>query len=354
MKRVPSFVAQFPLSGEIAGSSLVNPVHFLLFRTQGKNHTIRFMRKLLLFVLLAAAPALLKAQYYWDFGGGVGAANALTDMGGNELTRRDFVSDMKLPMTRISATGFARYKVASMFSIKASLNYMRIKGDDKLSSNPGRHYRNLNYVNNLWEVNAQCQWFFYEVNDLGHTYRYKDNFRAYIGLGAGAVYHNPKTMYNGEYVKLRPLMTENHRYTKVTAVIPASAGFYFTINKHYRIGWELCWRTTFTDYLDDVSTQYADPATLSSPLAVALANRTDVAEANAYQPGFANNYGVYQQPDGTMHFNKRGDPTHNDSYLSTNVEFSYVIRGKSSLYRSHYSSIFKGKKYKKRKVRAKF
>lgn len=312
------------------------------------------MRRFLLFVLLAAAPFAAKAQYFWDFGIGAGAANALTDMGGNELTRRDFVADLKLQMTRQSVSAFARYKVGQMFSIKSTFSFMTIRGDDKLSSNPGRHYRNLNYKNNLFELNAQCQWFFYEVNDLGHTYRYKDNFRAYIGLGAGAVYHNPKASYNGDWVALRPLMTENHRYTKVTAVIPASAGFYFTINKHYRIGWEICWRTTFTDYLDDVSGNYADPTTLSSPLAATLANRTDPADANSYQPGFANNYGVYNEPDGTVHFNKRGDPTHNDSYLSSNIEFSYVIRGKSSLYRSHYSSMFKGKKYRKRKVRAKF
>jgi hypothetical protein len=185
------------------------------------------------------------------------------------------------------------------------------------------------------------------------------------------MYHNPKAYYvapghaadDGEWVALRPLMTENHSYTKVTMTIPAEVGFYFTINKHYRIGWNLCWRTTFTDYLDDVSTQYADPSTLSSPLAVALSDRTDHAAANAYGAaltppsyGFGNNfgYGSYVDDQGVQHFNKRGDPTHNDSFITSNVEFSYVIRGKSSLYRSHYGGLFKGKKGKHRKVRAKF
>lgn len=313
------------------------------------------MRKLLLFVILVAAPLLSKAQYYWDFGGSVGVANYLGDMGGKDLTRRDFISDIKLPQSRQYATAFARYRFAQMFSAKASLNYITIRGADSLSTNPGRYYRNLSFRNYMWEFNGMCQFFFYEVNDLGHTYRYKDNFRAYIGLGVGALYHNPKAYYNGEWVALRPLMTEGHRYSKVTMTIPAAIGFYFTINKHYRIGWELNWRTTMTDYLDDVSRNYVDPSTLST-LGAALANRTDVAEANAYQAGFANNYGVYTEPDGTTHYNKRGENgfARNDSYLTTSVEFSYVFRGKSSLYRSHYSSIFKGKKYKHRKVRAKF
>ncbi|HTL80542.1 MAG TPA: DUF6089 family protein [Bacteroidia bacterium] len=322
------------------------------------------MRKLLLFALLIAAPVMVNAQYYWDYGGGIGAANYLGDIGGKELTRRDFVPDMKLQETRLTASAFARYKLSQMFSLKGSLVYSNIRGYDSLTTNPPRHYRNLSFSNNIWEVNAQCQWFFYEVNDLGHTYRYKDNFRAYVGLGLGGALHNPKAQLSigpGQpWTKLRPLMTENHKYSKVTFVIPASAGFYFTINKHQRIGWEFCWRTTFTDYLDDVSTIYADPSTLQ-PAALPFADRTDHVAANTWgannnSPGFGNNfgYGTYTDTDGNIHFNKRGDPTHNDSYMTTTVEYSYVFRGKSSLYRSHYSSMFKGKKYKHRKVRAKF
>lgn len=321
------------------------------------------MRKLILFTVIALAPVVGKAQYYWDFGGGVGVANILGDMGGKELTRRDFVADLKFQQTRQAANLFARYKIAQMFSIKAGINYQCLRGADSLSTNPGRYWRNLSFRNQTWEAAATCQFFFYEVNDLGHTYRYKDNFRAYIGLGVGAMYHNPKAYYQDEWVALRPLMTENHKYTKVTMTIPAEVGFYFTVNKHYRIGWNLCWRTTFSDYLDDVSTVYVNPADLQSPLAVALYDRTNHTAANAYgaslqdpDPGFGNNFGYYPQADqdGNLIFNKRGDPSHNDSFITSNVEFSYVIRGKSSLYRSHYGGLFKGKKGKHRKVRAKF
>ncbi|CAN5123810.1 hypothetical protein BH09BAC5_BH09BAC5_24690 [soil metagenome] len=313
------------------------------------------MKKLVLFSLVVLSPLLGKSQYNWDFGGGLGAANILGDMGGKELTRRDFVSDLKFQETRMAANGFARYKLSRNFSIKGGINYACLRGADSLSTNPARHYRNLSFKNNTFEASATCQFFFYEVNDLGHTYRYKDNFRAYIGLGLGGLYHNPKALYNGSWVALRPLMTENHKYTKVTMTIPAEIGFYFTLNKHYRIGWNLCWRTTFSDYLDDVSSNYADPATLSSPLAVALADRTNHVAANAYEHGYGNNFGYAQSiVDGNPHFNKRGDPTHNDSYITSNFEFSYVMRGKSSLYKSHYGNLFKGSKSKHRKVRAKF
>jgi hypothetical protein len=299
------------------------------------------MRKLLLFSALLALPALSHAQYYWDVGGGIGAANYLGEMGGKELTRRDFVSDMKLQETRSSASAFVRYKLTPSFSLKGSVNFATLRGADSLSTNIGRSYRNLSFRNNVWELATECQYFFYEVNDLGHTYRYRDNFRAYIGLGVGAALHNPKTMYDGNWVALRPLETEGKHYTLVTLTVPASAGFYFTIHKRQRIGWNLTWRTTFTDYLDDVSTKYVKLP--DGSLAAAVANRTD--ERPNTDPVIAASF---------LPGNKRGDSSHNDSFLTTNVEYSYVLRGKSSIYRSKYGSIFKGQKYKRRKVRAKF
>jgi hypothetical protein len=322
------------------------------------------MRKLVVLAILLALPMISKAQYYWDFGGGVGVANFLGEMGGEELTRRDFIADMKLVETRSAMNGFARYKINPMFSVKAGISWAVVRGADSLCTNPARYYRNLNFKNNLFEAAAEFEWFFYEVNDLGHTYRYKDNFRAYVGLGVGGIYHNPKAFYNGDWVALRPLTTEGIRYTQVVLDIPASLGFYFTINKRYRIGWNLSWRTTFSDYLDDVSTFYPDPSLLPNAEAVALSDRTNHAAADAfgaasptYGAGWGNNFGysTYVDADGNQHFNKRGDPTHNDSYITSSVEFSYVYRGKSSIYKSKYGNIFKGKsRGKHRKVRAKF
>ncbi|HEU4716263.1 MAG TPA: DUF6089 family protein [Bacteroidia bacterium] len=316
------------------------------------------MKKLLFAAVIVLTPFIARAQYFWDFGVGVGGSNYLGEMGGKQLTRRDFVMDIKMKETRQAVNGFARYKISPQFSIKGNLSYACIRGADSLCTNEPRYWRNLNFRNQMFELSAECQYFFYEINDLGHTYRYRNNFRAYIGLGIGGLYHNPKGNFNGTWIALRPLETENVRYTKVTLTIPATAGFYFTVNKHYRIGWCIDWRTTFSDYLDDASTFYVQNTV---PGAAAVADRTNHAAANAWgaqnsNPGFGNNFGyqTWTDSDGNVHLNKRGDPTHNDSFITTSVEFSYVIRGKSSIYKSHYSYMFKGKKYKHRKVRAKF
>lgn len=302
------------------------------------------MRKLLLLACTLALPLLSEAQYLWDFGGQAGASNYLGEMGGKEKTRRDFVADMKLSKTEFTLGGFARYKLNPLISTQLAVNWVRIEGADYKSSNPGRVGRNLSFQNNIIEAALTGQVYFYDVPDLGHTYRYRNDFKMYAFAGVAGFYHNPRTHYNGEWVDLQPLETEGVHYSRVGVAIPVGLGLYFTINKRHRIGWEFDWRTTFTDYLDDVSTTYADPSTLSSEEAIALANRRNelgnkagVPAPNNYNPG-----------------SKRGDPTHNDSYLSTSVYYSYVLRGRSSFYRSKYGSIFKHKKYKKRKIRAKF
>ena len=303
------------------------------------------MRKIIALLAFVSLPFLSQAQYLWDFGGHVGASNYLGEMGGKEKTRRNFISDIKLSKTEFAVGGFARYKFTPLVSAKLGLNWLRIEGADYLSTNPGRVGRNLSFQNNIIELELTGQIFFYEVPDLGRTYRYRNDFKMYAFAGITGFYHNPKTHYNGEWVSLQPLQTEGKKYSRVGAAVPVGIGLFFTIEKRHRIGWEFSWRTTFTDYLDDVSTVYADPATLTSAEAIALANRRNelpenvagVPEAKNYEPG-----------------SKRGDPSHNDSYLSTSVYYSYVLRGRSSFYRSKYGSIFKHKKYKKRKIRAKF
>lgn len=303
----------------------------------------------MLFIVL---PSLGFSQYYWDFGGSLGAANYLGEMGGKEDTRKDFVNDIKLSQTRFAGSGFARYKLLPNISLKAEMAYLRISGDDKLSTNRGRRGRNLSFFNNIFELSLTGQYYFYEINDLGKTYRYRNDFRAYGFAGIAAFHHNPKTVYNGEKVALQPLNTEglSKPYSLWGMSIPMGIGFYFTIEKKYRIGWELGWRKTFTDYLDDVSGTYATDEQLGNdPLRIALANRRpelgddpNVAEEGHYlPPSLATN-------------GKRGDPTHKDNYMFTAVNFSYVIRGKSNFYRSKYGHLFKGKKSKKRRKRAKF
>ena len=304
------------------------------------------MRKLLCIIIICScSPFIGFAQYNWDWGIQAGAANYLGEMGGKHKTRRNFVPDLKIAKTQFTVGGFVRYKFGPLLATKLGLNWVRIEGADNASTNPGRVGRNLSFTTDIVELELTAQVFFVDVPDLGHTYRYRNDFKMYAFAGISGFYYNPRAYYDGSWVNLRPLHTEGKSYGPVNASIPLGIGLFFTIEKRHRIGWEFNWRTTFTDYLDDVSTVYADPATLTSAEAIALANRRNELPANKTGVPAANNYSPGS---------KRGDPSHKDSYLTTSIYYSYVIRGKSSFYRSKYGSIFKHKKYKKRKIRAKF
>ncbi len=305
------------------------------------------MKKIFIIILIVFTTTISKAQWLWDYGFALGVSNYLGDIGGKEKTRRDFVADMKMAKTRFNVGGFARYKVHPKVSVKLALDYLRLEGDDKLSSNPARNARNLNFRNDMFDLAVTGQIFFFEDNDLGNTYRYKNGFRAYVFAGIGAFYSNPKTLDGG--VKLRPLQTEGVSYSPVGVNIPAGIGFYFTFHKKHRIGYELNYRTTFTDYLDDVSSEYIDPSTQSAESA-ALANRTD--ELSGLDPVFIRNFGYDSQ---NQVGNKRGDKTHKDGYMTMSLSYSYVLRGKSSFYRGRYGHFFgKHRRGKVRKIRAKF
>ena len=293
---------------------------------------------------------ITKAQWLWDYGFSLGVSNYLGDIGGKEKTRRDFISDIKFAKTRWNLGGFARYKVHQKLSLKLALDYLRIEGDDKLSSNPARNARNLNFRNDMLDLAVTGQVFFFEDNDLGNTYRNKTGVRAYFFAGLGAYYSNPKANFDGKYVKLRKLRTEGVAYSPVGINIPIGVGFYFTFHKKHRIGYELNYRTTFTDYLDDISNGWGNPAEMSE-LGAALSNRTN--ELTYLDPQFAKNFGYNPIENPT---NKRGDKTHKDSYMTMSVSYSYVLRGKSSFYRGRYGNFFNNirRRSKVKTIRAKF
>ncbi len=292
-----------------------------------------------------------EAQYAWDFGVHLGGSNYLGEMGGKDQPRRDFVWDMKLGQTRWAVGGFARRRLSRLFSLNAGLMYFRIQGADNLTEYRPRRGRNLNFRNNMLELYLRPEFTIYQDNDLGGRGRYRTDFRLFGYVGVGVYYHNPKGQLNnqGEVYDLRPLTTELVEYSQLGVSIPAGIGFHFTKKRRHRFGMDIGWRTTFTDYLDDASTEYADPALLPGganglaaqlanqrPYAVSLDPNVDLPHPNNYGPG-----------------DVRGDPTHNDSYLTATLTYSYVLRGQSNFYRQRYNWI-RGSKRVGRKSRAKF
>ena len=280
------------------------------------------LNRLFITLTLVASTYIGGAQYAWDIGGNLGFSNYLGEIGGGAGEARDWVLDMKLDQTRWNPGVFVRYRADYNFGINMSLNYFRIQGADSLTENPNRFTRNLHFRNDVFELAAVGEYYFFSQPDVGRTGRYLLDFKAYVFAGGALFYNNPKAQYQGEWVALQPLMTEGQEesYSKFQFSIPVGVGFFYTFSRLHRFGWSLGWRYTFTDYVDDVSNAYPDPADLSSPEAIALSNRTNEVENHPLAADLAESY----VPGGV-----RGNPDANDSYLLTSFNYSYVIRGNS-------------------------
>ena len=166
--------------------------------------------------------------------------------------------------------------------------WARIASDDE-TLNRGGKPNSLNYVRNLHFRNDLKEFSLIGIFNLkadGRNGVRRADFMPYLFGGLAIVAHNPKakTPENFEkrtWVSLQPIGTEGQGqpgydkpYSLVTLAIPFGFGLKWKINDRFDFGAEAGFRFTFSDYLDDVSTKYADPAVLRNELAQALSNRS--------------------------------------------------------------------------------
>src|SRR5690554_7980529 len=84
----------------------------------------------------------------------------------------------------------------------------------------------------------------------------------YVFSGISGFYYNPQTQINGKWTNLRPLRTEGQglpggadEYGMFSLAIPFGVGFKFGIGQFWRLGMEISYNKTFTDYIDDVRSE---------------------------------------------------------------------------------------------------
>ena len=243
---------------------------------------------------------------------GIGATQFLGDLGGSEGIGKDY----SLRDLDIQATGFAgwlgfRQRFHPYFATTTSICAFQLKGDDKWSEEKSRFDRNSNFRSLCFEVQQRFEFIFAATERFGPVFnppgkysKKNRNEQYYIFGGVGLLYFNSKSKYvDGSMIALRPLKTEGQSkmYSPLTFTVPFGMGFRIGIDRMTRLGLELSYVKTFSDYIDDVSTKFADPANLNSPEAVYFSNPS-TSSNTAYAPG-----------------KKRGDPEHKDAYYHVNL-----------------------------------
>jgi hypothetical protein len=173
-----------------------------------------------------------------------------------------------------------RYIINSRWAVKFDGIFGTVEGSDAKSK--FNEQRNLSFKSHITEISSQV-----ELNFLPYvTGDDKQYFTPYIFAGLSIFSFNPKAEYDGTWYELQPLGTEGQGtstysdrkpYSLTKLAFPFGIGFKYSIGKVFCLGAEWGMRKTTTDYLDDVSTTYADPLVLAAEntsIAALLADRT--------------------------------------------------------------------------------
>jgi len=203
----------------------------------------------------------------------------------------------------------AEYYLTNRISARAELTWFQLSGNDA-DADDDRVERNLSFRANCLELSALGA---INLTPMGLRFYQRSalNFHAFAGIGV--LYFNPKAKYQGEWHALRPLETENKKYSRIQPVIPAGIGARIKLDPFFNILIEGGYRFTFTDYLDDASsTRYVDVALLN--------NKSDLARALSDR-----RVEIDTQPNRPSEVGKRGNPDENDGYFIANITLQYYL-----------------------------
>lgn len=296
-----------------------------------KNKTL-FLSLCLLLSLVSNAQSWKYARNEVQFG--LGASNFLGDLGGSNGIGTHGIKDLRFSRTRPTIMLGYKYMVTPAFSLKGSVITSYLSGDDATTTEVSRQNRNLSFRSGLLEFAIAAELYPF-TEKTNHNYKIRGvwgsrtiTLSPYFVTGIGFSLFQPKTKYNGDWVKLQPLGTEGQglagrpdKYHRYTMSFPIGVGMKYLIDKSWSIGFEMSLRYTLSDYIDDVSTSYYIPSEIG------LANGS-VAEAlsdRALDPSLGTT-GVTQFADGSNNYFQRGNPDYNDAYMFAIFSVHYRLR----------------------------
>lgn len=341
---------------------------------------------------------------YYAIGGGINALNYFGDIAPRPKT---FSTDISF--TRPGINFFIKQKFGDRYSWRANFMWGRLQASDVETigeknfntENANRYLRNLSFRNDILELSLTGQ---FDLIKHGGRFSSRPPLNIYLFGGIGVVYSNPKGQVPDyfttdafladnlidfigdryielpqaeEWVSLRKLGTEGQNfneaqrtaykelyghdlpkpYSNFQLVIPIGIGAKYKLTNNLDLGFELSYRHTFTDYLDDVSGNYVDLGSFllsgggqDALLAMAMSDKSnqfsqeeslsirEFTYTNRINSYMSNEEEIlfpysraagYGWPGGTGEArNKRGDGgKENDIYIVTNITLTYILGG---------------------------
>lgn len=171
---------------------------------------------------------------------------------------------------------FLRQRFSRFIGLRTGLTLAQVRADER--NNGVMMERGLNFESNIAELSLLGELHLFHI---GYP-RNKIVISPYATFGVGFFAFNPKINWEGQTLELRPLSTEGQGiegyprlYSTTQFCIPVGGGVNILINDRLTIGLETIFRSTLTDYLDDVSDapiKYGDILTQRGELSARISN----------------------------------------------------------------------------------
>jgi len=277
---------------------------------------------------------------------GIGASGFMGDLGGANDIGSNGIRDFNFSATRPSMALGYRYLIFEKLGVTANLALGYLAGSDQYTEETFRNNRNIHFRTTIFEFTGGLELALFTYRKPGARYRrISRGFTGIIGatgyvfLNYGGFYYNPQAYFEADsyagtipasslpsdgWYNLRPLRTEGQgffetrdTYTPFAMVIPFGIGAKVQISRDMWVGVQYGFRKTFTDYIDDVSKTYVDPAIFSimfdDPAQIALAEH------------FANPTTNSLAKSVTAPGQQRGNPYNTDAYMFGFITVYYKL-----------------------------
>lgn len=207
----------------------------------------------LLFGLLVFQPAIGQRWKLlrYQVGAGVGTTQIFGDIGGTADKENWFgIKDISFDETKMAYGVFARYKVNSLFSVKANFNYGKGQGTDENSRND----RGRSYKANLYEFSGQFEYYFLSEEPRHRSSAWFDKkgmvnnystLSAYLFAGFGVGY---STLSHNFGSTVGPY--DDYRSSNIAPVVPFGIGAKFVLDEKWTIEGDLGYRWAINDYVE--------------------------------------------------------------------------------------------------------
>ncbi len=268
----------------------------------------------------------LEPQWRWEAGISFGLMNCLTDLGGGKGTGTKFIKDINWNSSHGCGGIYTSFTHLDKITIELAWNGGTISAADSIlhkdrSEGRNRYLRNLHFKSRISEFSLILQFhpfFFRQIRNV-------PPLSPYLLAGAGIFKFNPRALLNDRWMDLQPLHTEGQgfreygerkEYKLEQPCLVTGTGIKIEISARLMARFEFIYRILFTDYLDDISTQYIDPSVFSRYYS----------QFNALQAErLADRQGELILFHHTQPGAIRGNPANKDAYFSFNLKLGVII-----------------------------